>query len=103
MAGAQEIAQLRQLLLGKDYDFLLTLKQQFENSEQYSASVASVITEALKLRARQDNSLAEVLAPTVEQALSQSIYENPQHLADVLYPVMDRRFASPLMRLSAKP
>ena len=88
MAGAQEIAQLRQLLLGKDYDFLLTLKQQFENSEQYSASVASVITEALKLRARQDNSLAEVLAPTVEQALSQSIYENPQHLADVLYPVM---------------
>ena len=88
MAGAQEIAQLRQLLLGKDYDFLLTLKQQFENSEQYSASVASVITEALKLRARQDNSLAEVLAPTVEQALSQSIYENPQHLADVVYPVM---------------
>ncbi len=88
MAGPQEIAQLRQLLLGKDYEFLQTLKQQFESSEQYSLRVASVITEALKLRARQDNSLAEVLAPTVEQALSQSIYENPKHLADVLYPIM---------------
>jgi OOP family OmpA-OmpF porin len=29
-----------------------------------------------------------MLAPTVEQALSQSIYNDPKHLADVLYPVM---------------
>lgn len=73
--GRSQIAQLRQLLLGKDYDFLLSLKQQFENSEHTAVSKSLFITEALKLRARQDNSLAEVLAPTVEQALSQSIYE----------------------------
>jgi outer membrane protein OmpA-like peptidoglycan-associated protein len=83
-----EIAQLRALLLGKDYDSLLALKQQFENSEQYSSHVAHIISEALTLRAAQDNSLADALGSTVEQSLTQAVFNNPKRLADALYPVM---------------
>lgn len=88
MTGTPDLAQLRNLLFGKDYDDLLALKAQFDTSEHYSASVASVIAEAISLRAQQDNSLSAALAPMVEQTLTQSIQKQPQRFADVLYPVM---------------
>ena len=64
------------------------LKQQFENSEKYSSHVAHIISEALTLRASQDNSLADALGSTVEQSLTQAVFNNPKRLADALYPVM---------------
>lgn len=88
MRGTPDIAQLRNLLFGKDYDALLALKTQFEHSDQYSASVASVIAEALQLRESQDGAVSAALAPTVEQALTHAISTNPKRFADVLYPVM---------------
>ncbi|WMP18910.1 OmpA family protein [Thiothrix lacustris] len=88
MQGTPDIAQLRHLLFGKDYDALLALKSQIENTEQYSASVASVITEALAQRESQDGTISTVLAPTIEHALTHAIKSNPKHIADVLYPVM---------------
>lgn len=88
MTGTPDLAQLRNLLFGKDYDDLLALKAQFDNSDRYSASVASVIAEAISLRATQDNALSAALGPMVEQTLTQSIQKQPQRFADVLYPVM---------------
>lgn len=87
-AGTPDVEQLRRLLFGKDYDELLALKEQFQHSERYSASVASIISEALRLRSKQDESLSEALEPTVEQALTRSISRNPKGIADMLYPVM---------------
>lgn len=87
-AGTPDLNQLRHLLFGKDYDDLLALKEQFENSHQYSASVASIISEALTLRSRQDDSLSVALGPMVEQTLNRSIQNEPKRIADVLYPVM---------------
>lgn len=86
--GTPDVVQLRRLLFGKDYDELLALKEQFEQSDKYSASVANIISEALTLRGAQDNSLSDALAPTIENALTQSICNNPKRFADVLYPVM---------------
>lgn len=86
--GTPDVEQLRRLLFGKDYDDLLAMKRQFENSDKYSASVAAIISEAIRLRSSQDDSLADVLAPTVEQALTHSIGSNPKRVADMLYPVM---------------
>ncbi len=88
MHGTPDIAQLRHLLFGKDYDDLLVLKAQFEHSDQYSASVAGVIAEALKLRESQDGGVSAALAPTVAQAMTHAISSNPKRFADVLYPVM---------------
>ena len=88
MTGTPDVEQLRRLLFGKDYDALLALKEQFEHSDKYSASVAGIISEALALRGSQDDSLSEALAPTVELALTSSISNNPKRIADMLYPVM---------------
>jgi outer membrane protein OmpA-like peptidoglycan-associated protein len=86
--GTPDVEQLRRLLFGKDYDDLLALKEQFQRSDKYSASVAGIISEALRLRSTQDDSLSEALEPTVEQALTRSISRNPKGIADMLYPVM---------------
>ena len=88
MTGTPDVEQLRRLLFGKDYDALLALKEQFEHSDKYSASVAGIISEALALRGSQDDSLSAALAPTVELALTSSISNNPRRIADMLYPVM---------------
>ncbi|WGZ95308.1 MAG: OmpA family protein [Candidatus Thiothrix putei] len=88
MQGTPDISQLRHLLFGKDYDALLALKAQFENSATYSASVASVIAEALQHREAYDGGVSSVLAPTVERAMSHAISSDPKRFADVLYPVM---------------
>lgn len=88
MQGTPDISQLRQLLFGKDYDALLALKAQFENSERYSASVASIIAEALQHREAHDGGVSTALAPTVERAMSHAISSDPKRFADVLYPVM---------------
>ena len=88
MTGKPDIAQLRHLLFGKDYEDLLALKTQFEQSEQYTARVADVITEALLQREAKDQSLSKLLAPGVEQALTEAINTHPKRFADVLYPVM---------------
>lgn len=97
MHATPDLAQLRHLLFGKDYEELLALKAQFANAERYSASVAEVIAEAIQLRARQDSirqdnslthALTPVLAPLLEQTLTHTIQQQPQRFADILYPVM---------------
>lgn len=88
MQGTPDIAQLRNLLFGKGYDELLALKEQFANSDRYSASVASIIAEAISLRLQQDDALPTVLEPVVEQSITRAIHNQPKHFADVLYPVM---------------
>lgn len=88
MTGNPDIIQLRQLLLGKDYEDLLRIKAQFENSERYSEHVADVIAEALTLRTQKDDALTAALNPVIEQSLHDTIQNDPKRLADVLYPVM---------------
>lgn len=86
--GLDALEQLRVLLLGVDYQTLSELRQQLLDRERYSLHVAEVISEALTLRAQQDNSLSEALFPTIEAAVSRSVENNPSRLANVLYPVM---------------
>jgi outer membrane protein OmpA-like peptidoglycan-associated protein len=83
---AEDLLRLRQLLLGADYDELLALKQDLNDPEAFSMRLASVITEALSLRSQRDHSLAEVLAPTLESAIKESIASDPEALAESLYP-----------------
>jgi OOP family OmpA-OmpF porin len=85
---AHDLERLRRLLMGKDYQALLALKTKLEDSEKYSEHVASVISEALIIRSKQDDSLSTALAPTVEHAIHHSIEKNANHFADLLYPIM---------------
>ena len=83
-----ELQTLRKLLLGADYQELLQLKQQLENPNQYSLSIAKVVSEAIAIRVQQDSSIAQALGPTIEGAIDHSIKSNPKALADSLYPIM---------------
>ena len=88
LSDPQQLLLLRQLLLGKDFQALQKQYQQWNNPELYAQHLATVVTEALRLRAEQDSSLAEALSPTIEASLAESIERDPQHLANSLYPVM---------------
>jgi OOP family OmpA-OmpF porin len=85
---SHDLERLRRLLMGKDYQELLILKGQLEDSEKYSEHVANVISEALTIRSGRDDSLSAALAPTVENAIHHSIEKNANHFADLLYPIM---------------
>lgn len=88
ISSADQLEQLRALLLGSDYQVLLDLRQHLLDNEGYSIHVAGVISEALTLRSRQDDSLSAALSPTVEEALGRSVERDPDRLANALYPVM---------------
>jgi OOP family OmpA-OmpF porin len=85
---AEDLLRLRQLLLGAGYDELLALKQDLNDPESFSMRLAAVITEAISLRSQRDQSLAEVLAPTLDSTIKASIASDPEALAESLYPVM---------------
>lgn len=83
-----DLATLRTLLLGKEYDDLIAFKKNHQNHTKHSQAIANVISEALDIRSTRDGSVAKALSPTIEQALVTSINENPKPIADALYPVM---------------
>lgn len=83
-----DLERLRILLLGADYHIFSDLRQQLLDRERYSLHVAQVISEALALRAQQDDSLTDALSTTIESAVGHSVEVNPGRLANALYPVM---------------
>ena len=83
-----ELAQLKQILLGDEYEQLLALKDKFNNDKAFTALVANVVAEALKVRNEKDGRIDEVLAPTIDKALAGSINQDPKKLAESLYPIM---------------
>lgn len=83
-----DLETLRAILLGDDYDELITFKENAQNHYKQSESIAKVVSEALAIRSTQDNSVAETLAPTIQKALTRSIASDPKPIADALYPVM---------------
>ncbi len=86
--GATDLERVRQVLLGTEFEALLELRADYEDDEKFSAHVAAVLAEAMRQRAGQDDSIANVLAPLIDRAISSSINQDPQKLAESLYPIM---------------
>jgi OOP family OmpA-OmpF porin len=86
--GAREWQRLRALLFGHERASLAALRASVGDHDSLARSVASVLPAAAAIRARQDDGLARVLAPVVEDSLQRSVRENPQPLVDALYPIM---------------
>lgn len=83
-----DLNRIKQIILGDEYDELLRLRDEINDDGQFSKIVSNVITEALQERARKDDSIADVLAPTIDQAISSSINQDPKKMAESLYPIM---------------
>jgi OOP family OmpA-OmpF porin len=86
--GAPEWHRLRSLLFGRERDSLEALRAIVGDHNSLARSVASVLPEAAAIRVGQDDGLARVLVPVIEDSLHRSVRENPRPLVDALYPLM---------------
>lgn len=83
-----DLKRIKHIILGDEYDELLKLRDEINDDGHFSKIVSNIITEALKERSLRDDSISEVLAPTIDQAISSSINQDPKKLAESLYPIM---------------
>ncbi|MFK7815568.1 MAG: OmpA family protein [Gammaproteobacteria bacterium] len=83
-----DFQHLRALLLGSEYDDLLRLQKEFSSHSHTSEKLSQVISEAIAIRCKQDNSVSQALVPSIEDAIRISAKRDPKRLANALFPVM---------------
>jgi hypothetical protein len=83
-----ELAQLRNMLLGPEQDKLNALQQRFDDQKQFTEDVSRVLPESILLKGAKDNQLTKALMPTVEEALQISVQKNPRILTDAIFPII---------------
>jgi len=86
--GMSDLGNLRKLLLGSEYQDLLKLQQEFSDHSHTSEKISHVISEAIAIRSKQDDSVSTALVPSVEDAIRVSAKRDPKRLANALFPVM---------------
>ncbi|MDR1045307.1 MAG: OmpA family protein [Candidatus Adiutrix sp.] len=84
----QDLERLRRLLLGREIEGLESLHRHLSDPERLARALSRVVTEAIRLRVMHDNELIGVLKPTVNQIVRNSVRNNPNELADNLFPVI---------------
>ena len=70
--SAQELSELRELILGPERRRLRELERRLEAGAT-PEELAELLPEAIALRAGRDRLLARALAPTVESAIGESV------------------------------
>lgn len=86
--NTEEWQRLRALLLGDEQASLRALADKVGDRTKLTRSVATVLAEAIAIRAGQDDRLMRVLAPLINEGLQQSVRKDPQTLVDALYPII---------------
>jgi OOP family OmpA-OmpF porin len=86
--STQELAELRELLLGPERQRLRDLERRLDAAGISGEELAELLPEAIALRTRQDRQLARALAPTVEGAIGESVRRNPREIATAIFPVL---------------
>jgi OOP family OmpA-OmpF porin len=85
-AGANDLGELRQLLIGGELTQLARLEARVAEPAKRTADLAEVLPEAV--RTAKATALGGALAPIFEKAFSQSVRKHPKELADSIYPVI---------------
>lgn len=85
--SAQELAELRELILGPERRRLRELERRLDAAGT-PEELAELLPEAIALRARRDRQLARALAPAVESAIGESVRRNPREIASAIFPVL---------------
>jgi len=86
--GRQELAELKDLLLGMERLRLDQLESQLYDPNRRAKDVSEVLPEAIRLRPARDVKLRRALEPLFEQSFRASVRRNPGVLAETLYPVI---------------
>ncbi len=85
-AGAAELAQLRQLLIGLELDELKKIKGRLDDPATRTAEIAEILPGIIK--SARSRALREALEPIFERAFHSSVRKHPKELADAIYPVI---------------
>jgi outer membrane protein OmpA-like peptidoglycan-associated protein len=82
--------ELRHLIIAPEQEELADIQERLDDRARRTQDVSSVVAEAIIMRRDQrgDPSLAQALAPTVQETLRESVRRDPHPLADALFPVM---------------
>lgn len=83
-----DVTRLRELLLGPEQRAIDELRRRIDAMGVSAEALAEELPEAIILRAQRDRQLARALAPTVEDAISDSVRRNPQEIATAIFPVL---------------
>lgn len=86
--SAEELAELRELLLGPERRRLRELERRVDDPGITRDELAELLPEAIVTRSARDRQLARALAPTVEGAISESVRRNPRPIATAIFPVL---------------
>lgn len=87
-ASAAELAELRDLLFGTERRQIDELRRRLDTFEPSPEELAEHLPEAVALRTARDHKLALALAPTVEDAIGESVRRNPREIAAAIFPVL---------------
>ncbi len=82
---------LRELIVGPEKEKIEHIEHKITEIAHPVATVEDVarsLPEAIRLRMAQDESLQSVLQPVTEQAIRQSVINNPKPLSEALFPIM---------------
>ncbi len=86
--AAADLAELRELILGAERRRLQELERRLDDAGLTREELAELLPEAIVLRAGRDRQLARALAPTVENAIGESVRRNPKEIATAIFPVL---------------
>lgn len=85
---ADDLSELRSLLLGFERSELEKLRQLLNNPNIQVQDISRMLPEAVILRTIQDKQLAEAMVPTVEEAIQFSVKKDLTILANAIFPVI---------------
>lgn len=83
-----EMAELRSLLLGPAEGQIAEIHERLTDQHRQLTEISRVLPDAVMVRTRQDDELAQALGPTVTTAIERSVRKNPQPLIDAIFPVI---------------
>ena len=86
--SAEELAELRELLVGPERRRLKELERRLDAVGVSGEELAELLPEAIALRSGRDRQLARALAPTIEGAIGESVRRNPREIASAIFPVL---------------
>jgi OOP family OmpA-OmpF porin len=95
-----ELDELRRLLLAPEQQLIANILERLNNPRVRAREMSRALTESVRLRTAQDESLTEALTPTVVTAFHGSIRKNPKPVADAIAPLMGpaiRRYISMML------
>ena len=86
--SVRELSELRDLLFGAERRQLDELRRRLDTAELTPDELAEKLPQAIVQRTARDRQLAIALAPTVENAIKESVRRNPRELATAIFPVL---------------